>query len=330
MRLILFASVSCLLGAQAGFPELRGPYLGQRLPAAVPQLFAPGIVNTGLPTRDIAMAADGSEIYFTTMLPGFHQAAICRVRMDQGRWSAPEVAPFATDGRWRTLEPCLSPDGQRFFFVSDRPADPRESTPGAFGIWMMERKGTGWSAPSRLPACVNGEGESFFPSVTRDGTLYFLREKGRERTILRARRVEGVYRQSEKLPPPLNQAPIQANPFVDPGERFLIIPMAGRPDSLGGADYYISFREDDGGWTEPNNLGAPISSADGQEYSASLSPDGRFLFFMSGRLAEGVKAKTLDFHGLQALRVQPGNGNPAIWWVDAGFIEGLRAKALEK
>ena len=106
--------------------------------------------------------------------------------------------------------------------------------------------------------------------------------------------------------------------------------MAGRPDSLGGADYYISFRKDDGGWTEPKNLGAPVNSEDGQEYSASLSPDGRFLFFMSGRLAEGVKPKTLDFNSLQALRVQPGNGNPAIWWVDAGFIEGLRAKALGK
>ena len=307
-----------------------GPYLGQKLPGASPQIFAPGIVNTGLPTRDIAMTPDGSEIYFTTMLPGFHLAAICWVRLEQGRWTAPEVAPFAIDGRWRTLEPCVSPDGKRFFFASDRPADPQGTVPGPFGIWMMERKERGWSAPSRLPACVNGEGESFFPSVTRDGTLYFLREKGRERTILRARLADGAYRQSEKLPPPLNQAPIQANPFVDPSERFLIVPMAGRPDSLGGADYFISFRKDDGGWTEAQNLGAPVSSADGQEYSASLSPDGRFLFFMSGRIAEDVKRKSLAFDALRELRTRPGNGNPSIWWVDAGFIEGLRAKALGK
>jgi hypothetical protein len=328
MRKLLLSLVSMALAAQAGFPVLRGPYLGQKLPGPVPELFAPGIVAAGLPTRDLAMAADGSELYFTVMLPGFQLSAICSTHIVNGAWTPPEVAPFARDGRWRTLEPCLSPDGARFFFVTDRPADPKDTKPGPFGIWMMDRKGKGWSEPIRLPACVNGDGDSFFPSLTWDGTLYFLREKGRERTILRAHLAAGTYKESEILPPPLNQAPVQANPFVDPRERFLIIPMAGRPDSLGGADYYISFRKDDGGWTEPKNLGVPISSEDGQEYSASLSPDGRFLFFMSGRIPSGIKPGTLTFEALQAFRTRPCNGNPSIWWVDASFLAGLRVKAL--
>lgn len=327
MRLILLPLVSTLLLAQG---NVRGPYLGQTVPGSTPVLFAPGIVNTGLPTRDLSMSPDGSEIYFTVMLPGFQVSAICTTRIEQGKWMSPEVASFARDGRWRTLEPCFSPDGRRFFFVSDRPADRDGQKPGPFGIWVMERKGMGWSEPTRLPACVNGAGESFFPSLTRDGTLYFLRENGPDRSIMRARLIAGEYRESEKLPAPLNQAPIQANPFVDPLERFLIVPMAGRPDSLGGADYYISFRKDEGGWTEPQNLGAPVNSADGQEYSASLSPDGRFLFFMSGRLSEGSKPKTVEFGTLLSLRTRPGNGTPAIWWIDAGFIATLRAKALAK
>lgn len=328
MRLLVLSLAVSLLNAESPWPDLRGPYLGQTLPGAQPVLFAPGIINTGLPTRDIAMLPDGSEIYFTVMQPGFHRSAICWTRIERGRWTAPQVAPFATDGRWRTLEPCISPDGQRLFFASDRPGEGAGASPVPFGIWMAERQGTGWTAPVRLPACVNEGGEAFFPSITRDGTLYFLRENGSERSLMRSRLEGGTYRSAEKLPPPLNLAPVQANPLVDPGERFLVIPMWGRKDSLGGADYYISFRRPDGGWTEPLNLGAPVNSADGQEYSASLSPDGRYLFFMSARPADGRRTGILDYAALQSLRTRPGNGHPAIWWVDAGFIEDLRARAL--
>ena len=326
MRLLVLSLAVSLLNAESPWPDLRGPYLGQTLPGAQPVLFAPGIINTGLPTRDIAMLPDGSEIYFTVMQPGFHRSAICWTRIERGRWTAPQVAPFASDGRWRTLEPCVAPDGKRLFFVSDRPAE--GGAPVPFGIWMAERRGAGWGEPVRLPACVNDGGEAFFPSITRDGMLYFLRENGPERTILRSRMEGATFRTAEKLPAPLNLAPVQANPFVDPAGRFLIVPMWGRKDSIGGADYYISFSRPDGGWTEPTNLGAPVSSADGQEYSASLSPDGRYLFFMSARPADGRRTGILDYAALQSLRTRPGNGHPAIWWVDAGFIEDLRARAL--
>lgn len=50
---------------------------------------------------------------------------------------------------------------------------------------------------------------------------------------------------------------------------------------------------------------------------------------MSARLAAGATPATLDFGTLQALRTRPGNGNPAIWWVDAGFLESMREKALK-
>jgi hypothetical protein len=48
--------------AEPGFPELTGPYLGLEPPGMEPKLFAPGIVNTGMYTRDVAMTPDGNEI----------------------------------------------------------------------------------------------------------------------------------------------------------------------------------------------------------------------------------------------------------------------------
>ena len=41
------------------FPELRGDYLGQVPPGDEPEIFAPGILSTGLYTRDIAMTPEG-------------------------------------------------------------------------------------------------------------------------------------------------------------------------------------------------------------------------------------------------------------------------------
>lgn len=324
LRLAILLLSTCLHAQDSNY------WLGQKPPGPVPELFAPGLVNTGLPTRDIAWMPDGSEMYFTQMLPGFHRAAVFVVRRTERSWSQPEVASFSRDHRWRTLEPCISADGKRLFFVTDRPADSRGDRPVPFAIWMADRQGAGWGEPKRLAEPVNGEGEAFFPSVTRDGTLYFLRERGRERTLFRAPAIAGGYPRAEKLPGPLNQAPVQANPFVDPDERLLIIPMAGRADSLGGADYYVSFRKPDGSWTEPENLGAPVNSGDGQEYSAALSPDGKVLFFMSARPGPGLSGMPQDWRTWQAFRTEPARGNPAIWWVDAGFLQEMRRKALAR
>jgi hypothetical protein len=310
--------------------EARGPYLGQPLPGERPALFAPGVVNVGLACRDVALSPDGTELYFTVFLPHFSQTAICWTRQIRGRWTAPEVVPFAQDPRWRTLEPFVSPDGQRLFFSSDRPADPGAQAPGPFGLWVATRDGAGWSAPRRLPGEINEGGEAFFASMTRSGTLYFLQEDERGRRILRARPRGDGFAKAEPLPPPLNLDPGVANPFVDPDERMLLFPVSRRKDSLGGSDYYASFQREDAGWTAPVHLEAPVSSEDAEESSITLSPDGRVVFFGSARLPPGglLGPGPMTFTQLEAQRTRPGNGHSAIWWVDSGFLARARQRAL--
>jgi len=307
-----------------------GPYLGQPLPGREPELFAPGIVNTGLAVRDVALAPDGRELFFSVFIQGFRSAAICTTREEGGRWKAPEVAAFSRDPRWHTLEPCVSPDGGRLFFVSDRPSDPREGKPGPFRIWTLRRENGAWGEPRLLSGRINGDGDSFFPSMTRKGALYFLREKDGEGRVMRAEPEGDDFSEAEALPAPIALDKSPANPFVDPDERMLLYPIFGRKDGLGrGGDYYVSFRKPDGGWTEPRLLGAPVSSPDPEESSIKLSPDGKVLFFGSARPAPGAQLKApLTFEGLLALRTMPGNGHSAIWWMDATFLEGMAKTAL--
>jgi hypothetical protein len=315
---------SLLWGQASTFP----PYLGQALPGAEATPFAPGILNSGLSTRDITLMPDDSEIYVGLFLPGFRKAMIIETHQEAGRWTAPEVAAFSRDPRWRCLEPCISPDGQRFFFVSDRPADPGAGKPGPFGIWVMDRAARGWSEPRRLPETVNGSSNAFYPTITREGALHFLREEGQGGWLMRSIWKNGAWTAAEKLPPPFNQDPRQANPRVDPDGRFILVPMMGRADSLGGADYYGYFRREDGTWTDPVHLGPTVNSVAPDEFSINLSPDGKVVFFGSDRTLPRLEGKPLRWADILAERTLPGNGQTSLWWVDAGFLREIREKAL--
>jgi hypothetical protein len=307
------------------FPEVRGPYLGQESPGLEPRLFAPGIVSTGLATRDVAMTPDGTELYFSVTLGA--RTMIMVTNMEDGVWTEPVVAPFS--GRFLDIEPCISPDGRRFFFLSTRPQPGQEEKPGWVyqDIWAMDREGDGWGEPYNLGPPVNSDAPEYFPSVTADGTLYFTREgEDQVSATYRSRLVDGGYTEPEKLGPEVNCGRNRFNVFVAPDESFAIVPALGREDSLGGVDYYVVFRSDDDVWSEPINLGEAVNQPEGREWSASLSPDGKYLFFMSSRAygETDIPLISRSITDLLGLSTQPGWGSSDVWWVSAEVIERLR------
>ncbi|MBE3132504.1 MAG: PD40 domain-containing protein [Acidobacteria bacterium] len=241
---------------------------------------------------------------------------------------APELfAPglVSTGGFERDL--AMSPDGNSLFFLSTRPNPVAGAKAGNQDIWTLTRTPGGWTAPANLGPPVNSSLPEYFPSVTRDGTLYFTREEAGSRasSIWRARREGSGYRAPGKLPAQINSGRSQFNAFVAPDESYLIVPIDGRPDSIGGCDCYVVFRSADDRWSEPINLGPAVNTAGSQEFSPYVSPDGKYFFFMSSRLA---RPERLTFRLLRELQDRPGNGNADIYWVDAGLITSLRAKAV--
>ncbi len=312
-------------GSPSTFPELRGPYLGQEPPGLEPQIFAPGVVSTGLATRDVAMTPDGSELYFGATVGG--RSLVMVTKQEDGVWTQPVVAPFS--GRYLDLEPAISPDGQRFFFLSTRPQPGQEEKTGWVyqDIWVMDREAEGWGEPYNLGAPINSDAPEYFPSVTNDGSLYFTREgENQVSSTYRSRYVDGVYSEPELLGPEVNCGSNRFNVFIAPDESFAIVPAVGREDNLGGVDYYVVFRSDDDTWSEPVNMGEAINQPTGREWSASLSPDGKYLFFMSSRTgpAADFPLTGRSISELLELSTQPGLGASDIWWVSAEVIEKLR------
>jgi hypothetical protein len=240
--------------------------------------------------------------------------------------------PFSRNPAWFDLEPAFSADGNRLFFLSSRPSAGEPEQPGwsRQRIWSATRAAGGsWGAPELLPPAVNNGDSVFFPSVGRDGTLYFTRSKPgtRQTAVYRSRLANGVYQEAERLPDSVNgSAPYNA--FVAPDDGFIVFCSASRNDRLGPVDYYVSFQGPPGTWSEPVNLGPAVHGPGRRASSASLSPDGTLLFFASTRLRpelEGVQAGT-PISRLLELWEQPGNGLSDIYWVDAGFLQGLRRK----
>jgi len=272
------------------------------------------------------MTPDGSEIYFSGVVGANHNfSAILVLRRVDGRWSKPQVAPFS--GNYMDLEPAISPDGQRFFFMSNRPGPGVTEPLGSEDIWVMERIPEGWSEPKNLGPPVNSAAPEFFPSVTRDGTLYFTRRgEGRSETIFRSRFVDGAYAEPEELGAEVNSGQTQFNAFIAPDESYLVVCVWGREDSRGGVDYYVVFRSPDDRWSEPVNLGAEINMAEGAEWSPYVSPDGEYFFFMSSRatIQDRHSPERLEYADLQRLHGLPMNGNSDIWWVDSEVITRLR------
>lgn len=301
-------------------------YLDQAPPADEPGLFAPGIVSNGLNNRDMAITPDGNEIYWSNNLREFSISVIMVTKRTESGWSRPEVASFSRNTAYIYYEPAIAPDGSQFFFVASKVGEE------ANDIWVMDREEGGWGEARKLGPPVNSPGKEYFPSVTRDGTLYFTKEGTEPGTeaIYRARRVEDGYAEPELLPDTVNSGKSRFNAFVAPDQSYLIVPVWGRDDSLGSVDYYVVFRNGQDEWSQAVNMGPKINTKSGKEYAPYVSPDGKYFFFMATRAPADPRLPAGGYNAeyLADAHARPENGNSDTYWVDAAFIESLRPEGF--
>jgi hypothetical protein len=325
LLLLLLPLVSCKKqNEQILKKTYSGPYLGQIPPDNEPVLFAPGFVSTPLYTRDVAMMPDGNEIYFCVSTFGYN-LIFCTKQID-GVWIEPVPASFIKDYSVMYYEPNITHDGKKMYFLSTMvDADSIENDQD---IWVVERIGDSWGEPKNLGEPINTDGGEYFPSVTVDGTLYFTRQPAGERNnyIFRSKFINGKYTEPEKLGPEINCGAARYNAYVDRNEKFMIVPAVGLEDSFGGTDYYIVFRNDDDKWSQPINLGDKINTEGTREYSAYISPDNKYLFFMSSRTNPDIdfNKRIPSLTELVEAFQNNQNGNSDIYWVNTEFINSLR------
>jgi Tol biopolymer transport system component len=81
--------------------------------------------------------------------------------------------------------------------------------------------------------------------------------------------------------------------YISPRQKFVIFTAYGRPEGFGITDMYISFPQKDGEWSSPQNMGAKINTA-GPEWPLSVSPDGKYFFYISNKKIHWVNIRVMD------------------------------------
>ena|GEM_PF-2783697 len=278
-------------------PAVRGRYLGQRPPGDAPVVFAPGLITSANINHSApAFSPDGKEVYWSRVLKDSSRVRILYMRLIEGQWTQPRIVPFSSNADDDC--PVFSPDGKTLFFVSHRPID-GSGTDAKENIWYVQKQDSGWSAARPVGAAVNKMNLHWQVSVSSAQTLYFSCSQDNTPRIYRSRFIDGAYAKPAVLPHPIDSGSGEETPYVAPDESYVIF-SSQRKGGYGGADLYISFRNKQGEWIEPMNLGSKVNSRS-YELLPCVSPDRKYLFFASAR-----------------------GGEYDIYWVGAQVIERLR------
>lgn len=226
------------------------------------QPFAEHIFSQFTNVRDFTMNSDEDEAYFSLQSPARELSVIMKIENKGGKWQEPQISSFS--GKYTDLEPFLSPDNLKLYFVSNRPLSKDSTNTKDMDIWYVERttKTANWSKPKNIGAPINTNGDEFYPAVASNNNLYFTTiKKDLESAddIFVSKWENNAYTKPTLLGEGVNTKRAEYNAFIAPDESYIIFGGWRRPDALGSGDMYIS-KNINGEWAKAENLGETINS----------------------------------------------------------------------
>ncbi len=261
----------------------QSPYLGQNPPGLKPEPFAPGIVTTEGWEYCGGFTPDLKEFYYLREVGETEEdkkTEFVVIHHKGNQWVETVISA-------RVGTPFISPDGKTMHLGRRY----KERTNN--GNWS-EIKDLGFPFDSipimRLTA--SSKGTYFFDEFKADFTG----------DIRYSRLVDGKHEEPKLLSEKINGGK-SFHPFIAPDESYLIFD-AKREGGYGDSDIYISFRTKDGSWGDAINLGDAVNT-EAWEASATVTPDGKYLFFNRNLGSENYE-------------------NVDIFWVSTQVIEKLR------
>lgn len=261
-----------------------------------------------LNVRDLCISDDHREFYFSVQSPFQEISRIAIMTKNNGQWSEPQLMGFS--GSCSDMEPFLSPDQKRLYFVSNRSLKAGSDSLKDYDIWYVERKdlSSPWSEPVNMGKPVNTERDEFYPSLSTDRNLYFTSETpaGMGKDDIYLCRWNGTaYEEPVPLNAHVNSSGMEFNAFVSRDDHFLFFTKYNSSDGLGSGDLYLSKKDRSGNWTKAENLGKGINTKF-MEYCPFYDEQEEILYFTSRRNSiQSQKFKDLG----EFDRVIRGSGN---------------------
>lgn len=257
--------------------------LNSHIPTDIPLVFAPDFISIdNHASASITFNPDMTELFFNHRKQG-ESYNIYTMKLTNGKWSKPKPASFSTNKKHLEFHARFTSKGNRLYFGSTRPISDTiklSNTRRRLHQWYVEKNENGnWGEPILL-------GHPFVDSYimgavpSENGNLYFTsgtRVGAEDEGIYYAINQNGQYTSIEKMDDVINSnGRFIAHPYIAPDESYLIYDSEKATEPNNG-DLFISFNHN-GTWTESYSLGSKINTKL-SEGSATVSPDGKYLFF---------------------------------------------------
>ena len=185
--------------------------------------------------------------------------------------------------------PIISPDGKKMYFSRQYHPDNVGGANDSEDIWVSELdEETGeWSVATNVGPPLNTKGPNFISSISVvDGKEVVIlgNRYGKDGRMFTG--VSVATKEGDSFSKPVdveiedeyNYSP-NADYFLVPGGESMVL-SAERDDSYGKRDLYVSFKQKNGKWSVPKNLGNTLNTT-GEDESPFLAADGKTMYFSS-------------------------------------------------
>lgn len=238
----------------------------------------------------------GTRLYFTSVRPGgFDFVEDSSQMKDYGediyfstfianQWYAPELLPQPINSKGDDFGSAFTGDEQVMVYVR---CGSKESI-GNCDLYITQLIGTTWSEPVNMGNVVNSKDWDSQPTISSDGNkIIFTSARaggyGGSDLYMSEKNHLGDWGIPQNLGSTINTPLNDNSPYLAPDGKTLYYASDGHP-GFGGTDVFYSLFEN-GKWSIPINLGAPINSK-GDDTNFSISAQG-MAYFASSKSNDG-------------------------------------------
>jgi outer membrane protein OmpA-like peptidoglycan-associated protein/Tol biopolymer transport system component len=191
---------------------------------------------------------------------------------------------------YNEIAPIISPDGKTIYFSRVSHPQNTHGPKGSQDIWYSELKNDKWTQARRLPPPINKEDYNSLYSITPDGNTLLV--KGAYKNGVYETRGFSTSKKTARGWSAPNKIDIPGYAKISKGQfdcgylstdgKTLVMSFSEKKNSKVD-NMYVSFKQKNGTWTKPIDLGKEINTDEFTETTPFLAPDGVTLYFSSDR-----------------------------------------------
>jgi len=254
-------------------------YLNQTVPGNIPELFSPNLISVDdKNTHALNFHPEGRALIFSR----FPEGKSYIMYLHDSIWTQPKEVPF--EGK----EVCFSADGKYVYYYNTDE------------IYRYPYPFSDTTQPEKISSMVNSGEAEYYPYLAKNNNLYFSRNTSWDKAkVYFSEYVNNSWQQAVELDSKINTGGA-SHAYFSPNEDYILF-NSPREGSYTDNDIWVSFKTEEGTWTNPVNAGETINSNAGAILCPTFSPDGKYLFF-----------------------TKLNNGSGKIYWVSTSFIDDLK------